>query len=460
MIDGFRSRLIQQHSGVRQGCPLSPILYNLTLEPLNCYIRSPTLSGIEGFKIGTERLTNVHYADDSTLLIPEGEEPLFAQAIELYEQASGARLNSSKGAILPVGPRAKWNSNAIKASLPSKFAAIPIIAKGKQEKYLGVPVPSLPGKQTEQEWERRHESIAKLISQWSARQTTIQGRIAVVNSLMFSKINYHLSSRYISQTAVNKLFGRPAHRFIWKHRKFHPATQSLMPPRSNGGWNLMDIQARVTALRIKTVGTLLARSDPIALLLQSMLTALLHKPSPSYAAIIAANDPRHLKQSRLPIFWKQATIDFIQHIEVSLPLAAQDWPPSTSLEDRIKRFHEFPIWNQEALNNRGIPPPQGQEWSRIHTIRDILGNTEQDLSNRRRHPGGEQIWTTWLRIQDWAMALNLPRPVLWDDLALADNNADVCIGPSLTWNPKDAPRPHPRPVSIKTLTARLAYVAI
>jgi hypothetical protein len=180
-------------------------------------------------------------------------------------------LNTTKGAILPIGTCSKRDTLTIQKALPLIFSNIPILTKGQQERYLGVPVPSLPGKKTDKEWERRHKSITKQIAHWTTRQTTIQGRIAVVNSLLYSKIYYHLASRYISQSAVTKLFSRPAHQFIWRQRKYHPATSNLFPSRSEGGFNLMDIQARVIALRIRTISNLLHRTDAIASLIKGML---------------------------------------------------------------------------------------------------------------------------------------------------------------------------------------------
>jgi hypothetical protein len=64
---GFLSSPFAQESGVHQGCPLSPSLYNLTLEPLNCWLRNPERSQIQGINIGGVRLTNLHFADDTTL---------------------------------------------------------------------------------------------------------------------------------------------------------------------------------------------------------------------------------------------------------------------------------------------------------------------------------------------------------------------------------------------------------
>jgi hypothetical protein len=104
---GFLSSLFAQESGVRQGCPLSPLLYNLTLEPFNSWLRDPTRSRIQGIVVGGVRLTNIHFADDTTLFATYPDLAHFARGLSTYSAASGSELNHHKGTIIGLG---KWKT--------------------------------------------------------------------------------------------------------------------------------------------------------------------------------------------------------------------------------------------------------------------------------------------------------------------------------------------------------------
>jgi hypothetical protein len=92
--------------GVRQGCPLSMALYTLCLQPFLNMLAERLI----GFKIGREResVSVVAYADDVTLfLTSDTDRKVIEEAIQLFEMASGARLNSRKSSALPIG---RWKT--------------------------------------------------------------------------------------------------------------------------------------------------------------------------------------------------------------------------------------------------------------------------------------------------------------------------------------------------------------
>ena len=96
LCNGNISQTFSLTRGVRQGCPLSPLMYILSLEPLGCAIRSDPK--IHGIKLPGGTKANVSmYADDTTSILPD--ERSIQQSfklVERYEHASVAKLNQQK----------------------------------------------------------------------------------------------------------------------------------------------------------------------------------------------------------------------------------------------------------------------------------------------------------------------------------------------------------------------------
>ena len=91
------SECISLDHGVRQGCPLSPLLYTIAIETLaNAIQKHP---GIEGVQVpGNQKCSKVSaYVDDSTLTLRDDLSVTQAfDVIHKFERASGSKLNLSK----------------------------------------------------------------------------------------------------------------------------------------------------------------------------------------------------------------------------------------------------------------------------------------------------------------------------------------------------------------------------
>ena len=92
---------------VRQGCILSPCLFNLYAEYL---MRNAGLEEAEaGIKIAGRNISILRYADDTTLLA-ESEEELKSLLMKVKEESGkvGLKLNIQKTKIMASGPITSW----------------------------------------------------------------------------------------------------------------------------------------------------------------------------------------------------------------------------------------------------------------------------------------------------------------------------------------------------------------
>ena len=100
----------QIEKGVRQGCILSPCLFNLYAEYI---MRNAGLEEAQvGIKIAWRNINNLRYADDTTL-IAESEETLKSFLMKVKEESEkvGLNLNIQKMKIMACGPITSWQIN-------------------------------------------------------------------------------------------------------------------------------------------------------------------------------------------------------------------------------------------------------------------------------------------------------------------------------------------------------------
>ena len=93
--------------GVCQGCIFSPCLFNLYAEYI---MRNPGLEEAQvGIKIARRNISNLRYADDTTIMA-ESEEELksLLMKVKVESEKVGLKLNIQKMKIMASGPITSW----------------------------------------------------------------------------------------------------------------------------------------------------------------------------------------------------------------------------------------------------------------------------------------------------------------------------------------------------------------
>ena len=106
--------------GVRQGCILSPCLFNFYAEYI---MRNAELEETQaGIKIAGRNINNLRYADDTTLMA-ESEEELKDLLMKVKEENEkvGLKFNIQKTKIMAAGPITSWEIDGETVETVSDF---------------------------------------------------------------------------------------------------------------------------------------------------------------------------------------------------------------------------------------------------------------------------------------------------------------------------------------------------
>ena len=94
---------------VRQGCILSPCLFNFYAEYI---MRNAVLDEAQaGIKIAGRNINNLRYADDTTLMAESEELKSLLMKVKEESEKVGLKLNIQKTKIMASGPITSWQIN-------------------------------------------------------------------------------------------------------------------------------------------------------------------------------------------------------------------------------------------------------------------------------------------------------------------------------------------------------------
>ena len=95
IVNGEKLKAFPLWSGIRQGCPLLPLLFNIVLEVLAAAIREE--KGIKGIQIGKEVKSSL-FEDDMILYIENPKDSIrkLLELISEFSKVSGYKINTEK----------------------------------------------------------------------------------------------------------------------------------------------------------------------------------------------------------------------------------------------------------------------------------------------------------------------------------------------------------------------------
>ena len=133
VLNGGKPKPFPLRSGTRQGCPLSPLLFNIILEVLATAIREER--EIKGIQIRKEEVKLSLFADDMILYIenPKDTTRKLLELINEFGQVAGYKVNTQKSVAF-LYTNNERSEREIQETIPFTIAS-------KRIKYLGINLP-------------------------------------------------------------------------------------------------------------------------------------------------------------------------------------------------------------------------------------------------------------------------------------------------------------------------------
>ena len=238
------SSFFKLSKGVRQGCPISALLFLLVVEVVAIILRhSEELTGII---VGKTEIRLCMFADDMTMFLYNLESvKVVMEIFEEFYRYAGLKLNKKKTEALAL--------QSIDCT-PNNLFGI---------KWIDCPFKTLGfwfsinyDEMFQLNTNEKMKTMQNTINSWSSRCLTIKGKITVLKSLIVPHLQQLASVFPLNDTFIAHI-EKIIFNFVWSNRKHLVSKEVLILPVPLGGLKMISTKAIINTARITFVKRLL-----------------------------------------------------------------------------------------------------------------------------------------------------------------------------------------------------------
>lgn len=311
--NGYISEPFFLERGIRQGCPVSALLFILVAEILAQRVRDSNT--IQGITIDQEEYKLCQYADDTVIFLKNRsyiEDSI--KCLETFGKLAGPILNLKKTEMMGFQDQnetyafgdIKWIKNTTRC-LGIYFGP------NKEECF-------------NKNWTEKIEKIENLLNRAKCRNLMITEKVDLIKTFVMPKIIFPASMLPTKQETVKKL-NQMFWKFIWKG-KDKVTRDTCVRPKSHGGIKMVDLDAQIKAIKAKWVQRIIYGEGKWAILSKCIINRL----GTDVFLNMNCDEVEHCPNiSILPTFYQQVLISYNSCKNIQIPETAEE-------------LQKMPIW--------------------------------------------------------------------------------------------------------------------
>jgi hypothetical protein len=250
LLNGRLGKTFSHKRGLRQGDPLSPMLFILAMEPLQRLLDTATEQMIlSPLQPTTARFRASFYADDAALFVNPNKDDIVAiqQILLLFGNASGLRTNIDKCVAYSVACE-DTNLNLILQGFGGALGTLPC-------RYLGLPLGFRKPRRVEVQ-PLVDRALGRLKG-WKGKLMSHKWRLILINSVITATATYFLTI-FKPNPWLTKKLNTMRRSFLWALEdeqvsggRCLVSWKTVCAPLRFGGLGIKDLEAYSRALRLR-----------------------------------------------------------------------------------------------------------------------------------------------------------------------------------------------------------------